>query len=57
MPLSDWSVRRDKFEFEEKYSALSFPCLVCVYRHIKPDEDPCRVCDHNVCSVDDDENA
>ena len=58
MPLIDWGVKRDRFEFDEDiHGALSFPCLVCVHRVKAHDENPCRVCDHNVSSVDDEINA
>lgn len=47
MPLSDYAVKRDRFELTERARFAGFPCAAC--RHGCFDADsPCRSCDHNV---------
>lgn len=55
MGLEEYYVNRDKFEYDERFGTLSFPCCVCVYRTKLDSEDPCRTCGHNLLSVDEDE--
>jgi hypothetical protein len=53
MSLEDYKVQRDKFEPETK-SYFAFPCYCCIHRFKGDNEEPCRTCDHNITSVDDD---
>lgn len=52
--LKKYVVHRDAFEFEDedKYN-LSFPCCICIHRHKTDMDEPCRHCDHNMHSVND----
>lgn len=51
MPITDYTVRSDKFEFEEE-GVLSFPCCVCKWRPIPVDMPPCSQCGHNLSATD-----
>jgi len=47
--LSEYIVDSDRFEPEEDYGLLAFPCNVCKHRRGKDTDAPCHDCDHNVC--------
>lgn len=47
MALSDYSVKRDKFQAKDGLDRLCFPCSACKWEATKPHDEPCRTCDHN----------
>lgn len=47
MPLNEYRVTRDHFQFDIKNGDFCFPCIACIHRKKKETEDPCRTCDHN----------
>jgi hypothetical protein len=47
MGLTDYSVRRDKFEAAQS-GGLAFPCSCCIHSVGEAQDEPCRTCDHNV---------
>lgn len=55
MGLLNYTVKRDKFEAEEITNGFDFPCGICVHRHGRDIDEPCRTCDHNLRAVQDDE--
>jgi len=52
MGLKDFEVLRDKFEEDSGFGPWSFPCNCCKHRHKNDFNDPCRICDHNVNSIE-----
>jgi len=46
MPLIDYVVEHDKFEFDEV--ELCFPCCACKYREGNDYDEPCISCQHNL---------
>lgn len=54
MPISDYTVQRDKFELETGIRGIlgfAFPCNVCRHNFHQDNEEPCRTCDHNANAV------
>ena len=53
MSLDEYKVARDKFEYDD-HSMMIFPCCVCKHRYGQIKDEPCRTCDHNANSENDD---
>lgn len=52
MSLKDYECRNDKFEAESGgLTRLDFPCNCCLHAAGTDDDEPCRSCGHNACSI------